>query len=342
MKGEQVAFNILWLQAGSCGGCTMSALTAEDRGLLSALKAFDINVLWHPALSVETGSEAIAILQNVCDGNVQLDALCVEGSILRGPGNTGKFQMMAGTDRSMADWVKDLAMQAHYVVAVGTCSAYGGIPMAGGNPTDACGLQYEGDAAGGLLGHDFKSKGGLPVVNIAGCAPHPDWITETLSLLATVRLNTEQLDVRGRPRFFADHLAHHGCSRNEYYEFKASATQFPQLGCMMENMGCKATQAVGDCNLRSWNGSKGGCPDNGFPCIACTSPEFETPKGAFQETTKRAGIPVGLPVDMPKAWFMALAALSKSATPKRVQANAESDRVVVPPARTKAREGGPK
>jgi ferredoxin hydrogenase small subunit len=35
---------------------------------------------------------------------------------------------------------------------------------------------------------------------------------------------------------------------------------------------------------------------------------------------------------MPKAWFVALASLSKSATPKRVKTNAVSDRVVVPPA----------
>lgn len=328
-----MSFNILWLQAGSCGGCTMSALTAENRGLLAALKAFGVNILWHPAISVETGEEALAILQGALDGTVTVDALCIEGSILRGPHGTGKFQMLPGTDRSMAAWVADLAQVSRYVVAVGTCSAFGGLPMAGGNPTDACGLQYEGEAAGGLLGRDFISKGGLPVVNIAGCAPHPDWISETLSLLATVGLSADKLDVSGRPRFFANHLAHHGCSRNEYYEFKASASEFSQLGCMMEHMGCKATQAVGDCNLRSWNGSRGGCPDAGFPCIACTSPGFESPKGDFQQTTKRAGIPVGLPVDMPKAWFMALAALSKSATPKRVQINAESARVVVPPAR---------
>jgi len=38
-------------------------------------------------------------------------------------------------------------------------------------------------------------------------------------------------------------------------------------------------------------------------------------------------------VDMPKAWFVALAALSKSATPPRVRTNAHADHVVVPPAR---------
>ncbi|MDR3460725.1 MAG: HupU protein, partial [Beijerinckiaceae bacterium] len=39
--------------------------------------------------------------------------------------------------------------------------------------------------------------------------------------------------------------------------------------------------------------------------------------------------------DMPKAWFMTLAALSKSATPERVRRNAEADRVVKTPRRGK-------
>jgi len=312
----------------------MAALTAEDRGLIQALKAFDVNLLWHPALSLETGVEALDILNDVLDGRHTLDALCIEGSVLRGPTGSGRFQMMPGSDQSMAAWICQLAPLARYVVAVGTCAAFGGIPMADGNVTDACGLQYEGDVQGGLLGRDFESITGLPVVNIAGCAPHPDWITETLGLLATDGLDKDQLDTFARPLFFANHLAHHGCSRNEYYEFKASAQRFSHLGCLMENLGCKATQAAGDCNLRSWNGAVGSCPDAGFPCIACTSPGFETPNDTFQETAKRAGIPIGLPVDMPKAWFIALAALSKSATPERVKTNAVSDHVIVPPARS--------
>jgi hypothetical protein len=40
---------------------------------------------------------------------------------------------------------------------------------------------------------------------------------------------------------------------------------------------------------------------------------------------------VGLPTDMPKAWFVALATLSKSATPARVRQNATRDRLTVPP-----------
>ena len=40
---------------------------------------------------------------------------------------------------------------------------------------------------------------------------------------------------------------------------------------------------------------------------------------------------MGLPSDMPKAWFMALASLSKAATPKRIDVNAHSDRIRVVP-----------
>ena len=202
------------------------------------------------------------------------------------------------------------------------------------------GLQFTDGERGGALGAGFRAAGGLPVVAVAGCAPHPGWIMETLAALRVDDMGPSDLDALGRPKFFADHLAHHGCSRNEFYEFKASAEAASDRGCMMEHLGCKATQAVGDCNLRVWNGA-GSCTDGGYACIACTSPGFERARG-FLTTPKVAGIPVGLPLDMPKAWFMALAALSKSATPKRVRQNAVADHVVVPPSRAKrsTSEGG--
>jgi ferredoxin hydrogenase small subunit len=57
-------------------------------------------------------------------------------------------------------------------------------------------------------------------------------------------------------------------------------------------------------------------------------------------TPKIAGIPIGLPTDMPKAWFVALASLSKSATPKRVRENAVADHLVRVPAIRKTRLKG--
>lgn len=322
--------NLLWLQSAGCGGCTMSLLCAEDPNVLELLDDAGIDILWHPALSEATGQEALAVLDGIRDGTVPLDILCVEGSIVTGPRGTGRFQMVSGTGKPMLQWVRDLAPLAKHVVAVGTCAAFGGITAAGSNPAGAIGLQYDGSHTGGALGDGFRARSGLPVINIAGCPTHPGWVTETLLMLADGGLDTGSLDSFGRPSFYADHLVHHACPKNEFYEYKASARNLSELGCMMENLGCVGTQAVGDCNIRPWNGS-GSCTRGGYPCIACTSPEFESPSHPFTETPKIAGIPVGLPSDMPKAWFMALASLSKAATPERINTNAQSDRIEVAP-----------
>ncbi|MDR3496180.1 MAG: HupU protein [Ancalomicrobiaceae bacterium] len=323
--------SMIWLQAGSCGGCTMSALETGTHGLIADLAASGIDVLWHPSLSLASGAEVLDLFDRLICGDIGLDILCVEGSILCGPNGSGRFNRLAGTMKPMMTLVRELASIAAVTVGIGSCAAYGGIPAAAPDPAEARGLGFDGTRRGGALGPDYRSRRSLPVVNVAGCAPHPGWIVETLTAIAAGLLGAEDLDAFGRPRFFADHLAHHGCSRNEFYEFKASAERPSDRGCLMEHLGCKATQAVGDCNQRRWNGS-GSCTDGGSTCIACTAPGFEAVNG-LQSTPKVAGIPVGLPVDMPKAWFVALAALSKSATPKRVRDNSRADRVIVPPSR---------
>lgn len=328
--------NVLWLQSAGCGGCTMSLLCAEDPNVFDLLAGAGVRFVWHPALSLETGDEVRGILAAVESGEIALDVLCIEGSIATGPRGTGRYHILSGTGIAMLDWVRRLAPLAQDVVAVGTCATYGGITTAGGNPSASVGVQYDGAHPGGALAADFRARSGRPVINIAGCPTHPDWVTETLLLLAEGKLGAGGLDALGRPRFYADHLVHHACPKNEFYEYKASARALSEMGCMMEHLGCIGTQAVGDCNIRPWNGG-GSCTRGGYPCINCTAPEFEEPRRSFAETPKVAGIPIGLPTDMPKAWFMALASLSKAATPERIARNAAADRVEVPPTLRKPR-----
>lgn len=322
--------NLLWLQSGGCGGCSLSLLCAESPYLLTALEAAGIRLLWHPSLSEASATDFQDLLGRIERGELALDILCLEGAVVRGPNDSGRFHIMAGTGLPMKEWIEKLARLAGHVVAVGSCAAYGGITAGGDNPSDACGLQYDGAEKTGLLGEAFRAKGGMPVINIAGCPTHPNWVTETLMQISSGRMGEEHIDALGRPRSYADHLVHHGCPRNEYYEFKASAEKPSDLGCMMEHMGCLGTQAHGDCNTRLWNG-EGSCLRGGYACINCTAPGFEEPGQPFCETPKVAGIPVGLPTDMPKAWFVALASLSKAATPKRLKENAVVDHIQVPP-----------
>ncbi len=323
-------FRVLWLQSGGCGGCSMSLLNAESPSLYDTLELADIELLWHPSLSEASNEEFVALIERIRDGAQPIDALCLEGAVMRGPNGSGRFHMLAGTGRPMMGWLEELAQRARYTLAIGSCAAFGGVPMAGGNPGEACGLQYEGGRAGGLLPGDWTGPGGLPVINVAGCPTHPGWVTDTLTQLAAGELDRTGLDELNRPRSYTNHLVHHGCTRNEFYEFKASAERPSDQGCMMEHLGCLGTQAHADCNRRPWNG-EGSCIRGGYACINCTAPGFEEPGHPFTETPKIAGIPIGLPTDMPKAWFVALASLSKAATPQRLRDNAVSDHIVAPP-----------
>jgi NiFe hydrogenase small subunit HydA len=330
-SAEARRLNLLWLQSGGCGGCTLSLIGAESPDLLTVLDIAGIDLAWHPSLSEATGFEFHDLLARMISGEMPLDILCLEGSVIRGPRGTGRFHMLSGSDRPMQDLIAELAPLARDVIAVGTCAAYGGITAAGDNPSEACGLVYDGRDPGGLLGAGFRAGSGLPVINVSGCPVHPGWVVETLLQLARGTLAEADLDSIGRPRFYADHLVHHGCTRNEFYEFKASAQNLCEMGCLMEHLGCMGTQVHADCNIRLWNG-EGSCTRGGYPCISCTEPGFEEQDHAFTVTPKRAGIPLGLPTDMPKAWFVALASLSKAATPDRIRKNAVADHIVVPPA----------
>ena len=331
-------FRLLWLQSGGCGGCSMSLLNAESPDVYAMLEQNGIELLWHPALSEASGEEFIELLESIESGRVELDALCLEGAVMMGPNGSGRFHLLAGTERPMYEVIRSLADKSAYCAAIGSCAAFGGVTSAGPNPGEACGLQFEGAYPGGLLGRDWRSPAGMPVLNIAGCPTHPNWVLETLAQLAVGELGTNGLDSYHRPRSYTNHLVHHGCPRNEYYEFKASAARASMQGCLMEHLGCLGTQARADCNTRLWNG-EGSCLRGGYACINCTAPGFEEPGYCFTETQKIAGIPIGLPIDMPKAWFVALASLAKAATPKRLKVNASSDHIRVSPGMHNEEEG---
>ena len=327
-------FTLVWIQSGGCGGCSMSVLNAESPDFYNSLKHSNIELLWHPSLSEASGAEYLQLLERIESGEITLDALCLEGSVIMGPGGSGRFHYMRTRNQPMFELIGMLAEKARFSIAIGSCAAFGGITMAGVNLAEACGLQYEGKHRGGLLGAQWQSPGGLPVVNIAGCPTHPGWVIETLAQLAAGELDQAQLDRFNRPRSYTNHLVHHGCPRNEYYEYKASAVNPSQQGCLMEHLGCLGTQARADCNTRLWNGS-GSCLRGGFACINCTAPGFEEPGYCFTQTPKLAGIPIGLPIDMPKAWFVALSSLSKAATPNRLKLNAKSDHILISPGNKK-------
>ena len=44
--------NVYWLQCGGCGGDTWSLFNAESPNVVELFNALDINLLWHPSISI--------------------------------------------------------------------------------------------------------------------------------------------------------------------------------------------------------------------------------------------------------------------------------------------------
>ena len=304
--------NLLWIQAGACSGDTMSFLNAEAPTFIELLETYSIKLLWHPSLSPMAHTDLEKMIDDINHDRMALDVLCIEGAILQGPDGSGLFDKFLG--RPKRDVISELCQKAAYVVAIGTCSSFGGIPAAPPNPTDAVGLQWFKGEPGGLLAPEWKSKAGLPVINLSGCPVHPHTITQ--SVVALLIGAPVLLDHLNRPEVFYSNLIHQGCTRNERHEYDDEGRQHGSRGCLFFNLGCQGPNSAGSCNTVLWNGVSSKTRA-GVPCLACTSPFFPRSRDLFK-TDKIGDIPVELPLGVSRPHYMAYKGLAGAAKPKRL------------------------
>lgn len=312
--------NLLWLQGGACSGNTMSFLNAEEPGVCDLVTDFGINVLWHPSLGMELGERLHELLQDLIAGRRPLDILVFEGTVIRAPNGTGEWNRFAG--RPMQEWVRALTAVANYTIAIGDCATWGGIPATPPNPTDSMGLQYLKRDRGGFLGADYRSKAGLPVINVPGCPAHPDWITQILVAVATGRAQDIALDDLQRPKTFFSTFTQTGCTRNMHFAYKVSATEFGQRkGCLFYDLGCRGPMTHSPCNRILWN-RQSSKTRAGMPCIGCTEPEFphaDLAPGTVFKTQTLMGVPRTLPTGIEKMGYVKMMAVAKAAAPRWVE-----------------------
>jgi hydrogenase small subunit len=184
--GRDKEATLLWIECGSCNGESMAILGAEGLGktgenLSDFLEDEQVRLLWHPSLSETSPKEAARIIDRILAGEEELTILCVEGSIINGPHGTGMYDTFDG--RPKRDLIRALCGRAENVIAMGSCAAFGGIPAAPPNPSESCGLQFTNEQPGGLLGTGWRSKSGLPVVNISGCPADARTMIKTMGLI---------------------------------------------------------------------------------------------------------------------------------------------------------------
>jgi hydrogenase small subunit len=275
---EQVAeIPLIWLATGSCTGCSVSLLnsaapTIQEALLAQVLPGTHLSLGFHTTVMASAGEQAMRVMEEVAAENPGAYVLLTDGATAAGADGLycSVGETPAGEPITGYDHVHQLAQGAAAVLAVGTCSAYGGIPAAAPNPTDCL-------STGGLLAREGVTT---PVVNIPGCPPHPDWIVGTVATILLGGVEALELDEHGRPAPFFTPLIHDNCQFRGHYDRGEFAEHYGDHGCLLK-LGCKGPIAYGDCPIRKWNNGTNWCIEAGHPCIGCTQPEFPFENSMF-------------------------------------------------------------
>jgi len=272
--------HILWMTAGlGCDGDSVSITAATQPSIedvvMGAIPGLPKVHLHNPVLAYENGDEFQAAFHQAANGKMDNFVLVVEGSIPNEKISGEGYWAAQGEDPitkqpiKTTEWIDRLAPKALALVAAGTCAAYGGIHAMKGNPTGCMGLAD-------YLGWDWKSRAGLPIVNVPGCPVQPDNFMETLLYLLYQLAGLAPmipLDEVGRPKWLFSRTVHDGCDRGSSFEQAIFAEEYGSPNCIVK-LGCWGP--VVQCNVpkRGWLAGIGGCPNVGGICIGCTMPGF--------------------------------------------------------------------
>ena len=256
--------SVIWLSFQECTGCTES-LTRSDSPTLESLIFDLVSLDYHHTLQAASGTAAEAAREQSMKENFGKYLLLVDGSVPTKDG--GIYSTIAGV--SNVAMLEEAAKGAAAIVAIGSCAAFGGLPMAAPNPTGAV-------AVSDLV----KDK---PIVNVSGCPPIPVVMTGVLAHFLTFG-SLPELDPIGRPKSFYGQSIHDRCYRRPFYDRGQFAKTFDDEGarngwCLYE-LGCKGPVTYNACATVKWNGGTSFPIQSGHGCLGCSEPHFWD-KGSF-------------------------------------------------------------
>lgn len=250
--------SVIWLSFQECTGCSESMVRIMKPSLEDLIFNYISMDYWH-LLHNSSGAAAKQALAQAMEDNKGEYIVIVEGSIPMGAG--GAYSTGAGI--SNVDMLKKTVEHAAVVIAVGSCSAFGGIPYADPNPTDAV-------AVTDLV----KDK---PIINLPGCPPIPEVMAGTLSyILAFNKL--PEMDHLHRPLSFYGESIHERCYRRPFYDkglfAKSIDDEGARKGWCLYDVGCKGPTTYNSCATMKWNGGVSFPIQSGHGCLGCSEPNF--------------------------------------------------------------------
>jgi len=279
---------VVWIQCATCTGCSVSVLNSVSPTIKNVLvdeviPGKHINLRFQATLMAGAGDIVIEEMEATSRREKGKYVLIVEGAIPTAgkAGEYGSIGEKDGKPVSIFDRVESLGKDALAVIALGTCAAFGGIAAGEPNPAGCISVSEV-----------FRRRNiSTPLINIPGCAPHPDWFVGTVAKILLLGLpKPEELDEYKRPKDFYGQLIHENCPRRAYFDEGKFAKHFGEPGCLNE-LGCKGPVTHADCPLRLWNGGVNWCIGSGSPCIGCVEPGFPDLLAPFYQKLTEDALP---------------------------------------------------
>jgi len=267
---QMVEIPVVWLQGAACSGCAVSLLNSFSPGIASILlgelaPGKHLSVRFIAPVMAGQGRQVMEVLRDTSVRDKGKYFLVMDGSVPVGDPLFAGQGELDGREVPISELAAALARGAAAVVAMGTCAAFGGIPAAAPNPTQALSME------------EFLRRQNIrvPLVNIPGCPPHPDWLVGSLVAVALYGLEAVAagFDELKRPRLFYGKCVHETCPRRADFDAARFAKKFGDPGCLYE-LGCKGPVTFADCPTRMWNSGTNWCVGAGSPCHGCVEPDF--------------------------------------------------------------------
>jgi hydrogenase small subunit len=257
---------VIWLEFQDCAGCSEALTRSHNPSLIDLVLKY-ITIEYHETLMAAAGFQAEQNKQDAMKKYAGQYVLVVEGSV---PGGLdGNYCTIGG--RTALDLLKEAAAGAAAIISTGNCAAFGGIPKAKPNPTDAKGV--------------WEIITDKPVVNIPGCPAIPEATTGTLFNFIVFGALPE-LDDLNRPKTFYAQTIHDRCLRRPFYEAGKFAESFDDEGARkgycLYKLGCKGPTTYNACASIKWSSGLSFPIQSGHPCLGCSEPNFWDGGGFYQ------------------------------------------------------------
>lgn len=266
---------VVWLSGQECTGCSESLLRSFEPTIESLILS-DISLDYHNTLMAPSGTAAERSREEAIAGGGHV--LVMDGAI---PIGTSEAWSIIG-GRSTLDVLQESAANAGLIIAIGNCAAFGGIPGAAPNPTNAHGVDVDLPSIQGVVQLGELSTA-APIVNLPGCPPVPEVISGTIVHFLTIGL--PELDNLKRPMVFYGRTVHDSCSRLSAFNSGFFADSFDdeaaRQGACLLNLGCKGPVTFNACATTKWNGGTSFPMHSGHGCLGCSEPNFWDAKDSF-------------------------------------------------------------